>query len=232
MPRTVKTTRPIKKQRSKKTLLTKAKGLVVTLGKKVVPTMVIFKSYKNSKSLYIGLIIAAIFLLALYKKNLFLAATVNGSPINNIELLSRLNSEYRTQTINQMINEKIVLDQAHKQNVFVSDTDINDRIAQLEKSVGGAQALDSLLTQQGQSRASLINQLRIQITVEKMFDKQAPVSAEEVNQFITENKDTLQATDSAGQTKEATDILKQQKIAKLFQTSFQTWKQQAKVVIY
>lgn len=222
----------VKSLASKKDLLSVAQGYLKSLGQKAVPSLSVLKGYKSSKGLYIGLVVAALFLLLLYKRNLFIAATVNGAPINNIELLSRLNDQYRTQTLNQMINEKIILDEARKKNVSVSESEINDRIAELEKNVGGAETLDTLLTQQGQSRNGLKSQLRLQLTVEKIFEQEAAVSAEEVDGFLAENRDTLQATDSAGQTKEATDILKQQKISELFQTKFQEWKQQAKVEIY
>lgn len=229
---TAKVSAPKRKSPSKKDLLTTARRYLKDLARKTVPSLSILKGYKSSKSLYIGLVVAALFFLLLYKRNLFIAATVNSSPINNVELLSRMNDQYRTQTLNQMINEKIIFEEARKRNVIVTESEINDRIAELEKSVGGPETLETLLEQQGQTRSGLKSQLRLQLTVEKIFDKEASVSAEEVNQFLAENQDSLQATTSAEQTEEATEIIKQQKTSQLFQEKFQEWKQQAKVEIY
>lgn len=189
-------------------------------------------SYRPSKISWIIIIAVGLLILFSTKKGLLLAATVNGVPITNLELLSRLNQQYHSQMLNQIVNEKLILGEAQKNGVTISSQEINDKISELEKNVGGAQALDSLLSQQNQSRPTLRDQLKIQLIVEKLYAKDATVSAEEVDKFITQNKDSLQATDSAGQTKEATDALKQQKLGKAFNERFQQLKQQAKIQIF
>ena len=63
-------------------------------------------------------------------------------------------------------------------------------------------------------------------------EDEATVSAEEVNQFISSNKNYLKATDSAGQIKEAGDSLKQQKLSQIFSQKFQDLKQKASVKIF
>ncbi|MDO8498482.1 MAG: SurA N-terminal domain-containing protein [bacterium] len=190
------------------------------------------RSYKPTKLTYLAIIILGLAILVSTKKSLFLAATVNGSPITNYELLTRMNQQYRDKMLTQMVNEKIIMEEAKKKGVTVSDAELNNKVSEVEKKVGGAQALDSLLTQQGETRVSLISQLKVELIAEKLYDKDATVSAEEVNQFIEANKDQLQATDSAGQQKEATDALKQQKLGKVFSDKFQQLKSQAKIQIF
>ncbi len=184
------------------------------------------------KVVYVAVVLIGLALLFSYKKSWFVAATVNNNPISNFELLSRLNGQYRSEMLNQMINESIVLDEAKKKGVVVSDKEINDKIAQVESNVGGAQALDGLLAQQGQTRSGLRDQIKFQLIIEKLYGGEATVSAEEVQKFIDQNKDQLQATDSAGQEKEATDALKQQKLTQLFQQKFQELKTAAKIQIF
>lgn len=196
------------------------------------PSFEVLKNYRPSRQVYTALVIAGVILLAVYNKSVFVAATVNGSPLSNLELQNRLNREYREQTLNQMVNEKIVLDEAKKKGIAVSGTDVNNKVAGLEKSVGGAATLDSLLAQQGQTRASLKEQILIQLTIEKMYGSEATVSADEIQQFIDQNKDSLQATTPAEQQKEAEDALKQQKLTQIFQQKFQQLKQAAKIQIF
>lgn len=191
-----------------------------------------FTSYRPTKKVAIFLIVAGLLILLSIRKDLYLAAMVNGSPITNAEVLSRINKAYRTQMLNQMINEKIIMDEARKNKIIVTQSDINKKISEIETSVGGAQALDSMLAQQNQTRDSLKEQLLVQLTVEKMYATQSAVSADEVNKFITENKTALSATDSAGQEKEAKDTLVQQKLGDVFRTKFQELKNQAKVQIF
>lgn len=188
--------------------------------------------FKKSKKFYIVVIIAGLLLLAIYKKSWFVAATVNGVPVTNLELQMRLNQQFRSQTLNQLINEKVILGEATKNNVVVTDTDINKKITEVETSVGGAQSLDALLTQQGQTRQSIRQQIKLQLTIEKLYANEATVSAEEVTQFIEQNREQLQATDSAGQQKESYEALKNQKLSQLFSQKFQELRQKAKIQIF
>lgn len=189
-------------------------------------------SYRPSKKGWIIVAAIAILLLLTTQKGIFLAATVNNTPITNLELLARLNQQYRTQMINQLVNEKLIQNEAQKKGVTVSAKEIDEKITQLEGNVGGPQALESLLSQQGQSRSSLRDQIKIQLVIEKLYADEATVSAEEVDKFIADNKDSLQATTSAEQTKEATEILKQQKLGKTFNEKFQELKSAAKTQIF
>lgn len=189
-------------------------------------------NFKSSKKFYFIILIAIILLLAIYKKSWFIAASVNGSPITNLELQSKLNQQFRAQLLNQMVNEKIILDEARKANALPTDAEIDKKIADLEASVGGAQILDSLLAQQGQTRITLRDQLRVQLAISKLYDKEATVSSEEVAKFVAENQATIQATDSAKQQQEAEDILKQQKISEIFTQKFQELRQKADIKIF
>lgn len=188
--------------------------------------------FKKSKTIYVILIIAGLLLLAVYKKSWFIAATVNGSPITNLDLQMRLNREFRTQILNQLINERIILNEAVKNNVVVSDADINKKISEIEASVGGADALNAMLTQQGQSRDTIRQQIKLQLAIEKLYAKDATISAEEVTKFIETNKDQLRATDSAGQQKESYDALRNQKITQTFSQKFQELRTQAKIQLF
>lgn len=188
--------------------------------------------FKSSKKFYLILLIAGILLFAVYKKSWFIAASVNGMPITNLELQNRLNQQFKTQLLNQLVNEKIILNEATKANAVPTEAEIDKKIAELETSVGGAEVLDSLLAQQGQTRLTLRDQIRVQLAISKMYDKEATVSAEEVEKFVAENQATLQATDSAKQLQEAEGILKQQKISEIFTQKFQELRQKADIKIF
>lgn len=190
------------------------------------------KDLQSSKKFYIILIIALLLIIAIYKKNWFIAASVNGSPITNLELQMRLNQQFRTQTITQLVNEKIILSEAAKNNAVISDAEISKKISEIETNLGGAETLNTMLAQQGQTRESIRQQIRLQLSIEKLYSNEATVSAEEVTQFVEQNKEQLKATDSAGQEKEAFDIIKSQKLSQIFSQKFQDLKTKAKVQIF
>lgn len=209
------------------------KTVKTTKPKFSLSTLSNFKKIKLSdKRIYLAILVLGLILLISYKKSWFVAAMVNNTPITNFELLSRVNQQYRSQVLNQMINEKVILDEANKKHITITDKEINDRITQLEGSVGGGQMLDNLLAQQGMTRTEYKRQLLVQMSFEKMYEGEATISAEEVTKFIETNKDQLQATDSASQIKEATDLIKQQKLSKIFQDKFQQLKNAANIKIF
>lgn len=189
-------------------------------------------NYRPSKRDYLIVLVIGILVLAMVKKSWFVVAMVNGMPITNLELQAKLNQQFKSQIINQMINEKIILDEARKNNATAQEEEIDKKISDLEASVGGKDTLDSLLTQQGQTRTSLREQIRIQLAITKLYGKEATVSAEELANFLKQNKDQLKATDSASQEKEATEALKQQKLSQIFTQKFQELKQKAKIQIF
>lgn len=182
--------------------------------------------------LLIGLAILALLLLIFFNKQWLVSAIVNSSPITSLELLDRLSSQYRQQTLNQLINEKIIFQEAMKKKVLVSKKEIDNKILELEEKVGGKAALDALLIQQGQNRELLKRQLQLQLTAARLYESEATVSAQEVEEFISQNKSFLQATSSAEQTKEAEDALKQQKLSQIFNEKFQELKQKAKIQVF
>lgn len=188
--------------------------------------------FRSKKYFYIAAIVLGILLLAVYKKSWFVAALVNGMPITNLELQTQLNKQFRSQTINQLVNEKLILTEASKNGAIPTDPEIDQKISELEKSVGGKEVFDNLLSQQGQTRTSIRDQIRIQLAISKLYENQATVSAEEVAKFLEENRQSLQATESAAQEKEAFDALKQQKLSQIFNQKFTELRQNAKIQIF
>ena len=170
--------------------------------------------------------------LAIYKKEWFVAATVNGAPITNLELQMRLNKQFRTQTLNQLINEKIILSELTKNNAVPTEAEVSKKISDIETSLGGPQAMDAILAHQGQTRESVRQQLKLQLGIEKLYANEATVSAEEVAEFIEINKDQMRASESAEQQKEAAESIKNQKVTQIFSQKFPDLRQKAKIQIF
>lgn len=191
-----------------------------------------YKNFRSSKKFYIILLIIGLLILAMIKKNWFIAALVNGSPVSNLELQMRLNRDFRSKTLDQMITEKIIIQEALKNRVVVTESDIDRKISDIESNLGGAQTLDAMLTQDGQTRTSIRPQIRLQSIIEKLYAPEATVSAEEVTKFVDQYKEQLRATDSAGQQKEAEEALKSRKLTQIFSQKFQDLKAKAKIQIF
>lgn len=187
---------------------------------------------RSRKGFFFILIIFGIVLLLYYKKSWFIAAIVNGQPITNLAVIQRENSLYREKTITQMVNEKVLEQEATKKGVKVTPAEINSKMAEVEKQYGGADKFNSLLTQQGLTRTDFEGQTRIQLIVEKLYGQEASPSTTDVEKFMTENKDAPEATDAAKFKELATQQIKQQNLSKIFNEKFQALKQSAKIQIF
>jgi hypothetical protein len=189
-------------------------------------------NFKTSKKVYIVVLVIGLLILGFYKKDWFVAATINGTPVTSLELFAKMNQQFRSQTINQIVNEKLILGEASKQHIVITTGDIDKKMKDLEEQVGGMDTFDSLLSQQGQTRESLKEQLRLQLIIEKLYESEATVSAQEVDQFIKTNSALLTSTDSAKQRVEAEDALRQQKISQIFSQKFQEIRKNSDVKIF
>lgn len=186
-------------------------------------------SFRPSKKIWIIALIAGILILAGLKKEWFVAAMVNNEPISNLELQMKLNQQFKTQVLTQLINEKLILQEAAKTGGVPTDAEIAAKLEEVQTRLGGAEVLDSLLSQQNTTRETLKTQLKLEVAITKLYEKEATFSAEELQKFIDSNSQLLQSTDSASLQKEAADMLKQQKLSQIFNEKFQQLRESADI---
>lgn len=207
--------------------------------KKVIPKKGIpsgFKlpiiGYQLIRRDYIIILVLGLALLAYYKKGWFVAATVNSQPISSIEINQKLNTLYKEQVLGQIINERILQQEADKKGLIITKTQIDEKIKKLEEQYGGGETLDSILAQQGMTREDLRSQTKVQLIVEKLYGDEASPSEEEIVKFMQDNKDTPEATNEARFRQIAQEQTKQEKLSKIFAEKFQALKQSAKIQIF
>lgn len=179
---------------------------------------------KNNKKAILVAVILAIIVLALYHfRGLFVAATVNGHQISRIELTKELEAEGGAQALDTLVTKQLILDEAKKQNVTASQSDIDSQVATIEAQLKTQnQTLDQALAARGMSKAQLEDQLKVQVLIQKLVSKTVTVSDKEIDDYIKQNK----STDTRQVVK---DTLTQQKIASSFQTWIDGLKAKAKI---
>ncbi len=64
-------------------------------------------------------------------------------------------NQYAAQVVTYLVTQEIINQAAVGMRITVTDKQIKDRIAQLEKAYGGAKKVDTILKQQGMTRADL-----------------------------------------------------------------------------
>ncbi|MBP9814071.1 SurA N-terminal domain-containing protein [Candidatus Woesebacteria bacterium] len=172
--------------------------------------------------LFIGLLAA--------NKGLIIAAVVNGKPIYTWQLNSAMRNRFGQQTLEGMIGEQLIADQARSSGITVTQQDVEAKQQEVLGSLGADVKLDDLLKFQGLTKADFINQLKLQLLVEKLLTKDLVITEADVQQYIATNTATLVATEPAKLKQEATQAIKTSIVNEKLQTWFAEVRQKAKVL--
>lgn len=181
-------------------------------------------------------ICALIILLAVayYYRGLFVAATVNGSPISRFAVIGELEKQSGKQTLDSLVTKKLIEAEVNKNNITVSQADIDAEVKKIEQQVAGqGGTLDMALQQQGMTREQFLEQITVQKKLEKLLADKTAVTDQEVDAYIKDNK----VTPPAGQKIEDVKAqLKSQLQQKKFNEVAQQWitdlKTNAKIKFY
>ena len=196
------------------------------------PTRRINRSLAMNKWFLIaGLVIILIAGLLYLLRSLFIAAMVNGQPISRVSVISELERQSGKQALDTLITKTLITQEANKQGVTVSQDEVNTEIKRIEDNVKKqGQTLDQVLALQGMDRQALVDQIKIQKTVEKLLGKDIKITDKEVNDYIEKNKDALGSDPTSAATKtQVKDQLTQQKLSEKFQTWLQDLQKKAKI---
>ncbi len=134
-------------------------------------------------------VIIAIGALAYMYKGVFVAATVDGSPIMRLAIIQKLEKTSGKNLLDSRINEKLIQNEARAKNIRVGDDEINDQIKAIENQVAAqGSTLDAALAAEGMSVDDLKKQIMFQKEIEKLLADRINVTDEEVLQYIEDNK--------------------------------------------
>ncbi|OGH28580.1 MAG: hypothetical protein A3E12_03000 [Candidatus Levybacteria bacterium RIFCSPHIGHO2_12_FULL_39_9] len=180
---------------------------------------------------FIPLIIIALIIIAFSLKGLFVVALVNGEPIARIAVVSELEKQGGKQALSSLVNQTLILQEARKKNIQVSQTEIDAAAKQIEDSLKSqGQNLDTALAMQGMTRKDLSTQLKLRSLVEKLLTDKVKVTDKEVADYIEKNKDTFPAEMKEEEIKKSvTEQLKQQKLGSASQAWLAELNKNAKI---
>ncbi|MBU2577291.1 SurA N-terminal domain-containing protein [Patescibacteria group bacterium] len=172
----------------------------------------------NALPLVFVLIVAILGLLGYLFRDRIFAATINGKPVFRYELNQRMTKSFGKEVLENLIVEKLIAEEAAKNNIVVTQQEIDDEVSRLSENLGPDTKLEDVLSFQGMTLEDLKEQLRLKIQVNKILNNEVAVSDEEIEDFVKNNAQMLSATDSGEQKNEARSLLMEQKINQAFGT--------------
>jgi parvulin-like peptidyl-prolyl isomerase len=177
-------------------------------------------------SVKMAIIIAVIIIigaLLFYCKSLFIAATINGSPISRLAVISELEKTSGKQVLDGIITKRLLSDAAKKQGVVITAEDLNAEIAKIEdqvKAQGGT--LDDMLAAQGMTRKDLTEQITLQKELEKLLADKLTITDEEIAKFLVDNKVTVPKGEETKYKDQVREQLRGQKLNETAKTYLDT----------
>ncbi|WP_043932220.1 peptidylprolyl isomerase [Bacillus sp. EB01] len=171
------------------------------------------KKFMNKKVLTIvgGIVIIAVFVLVSAISGPKAAATIDGEKITRDELNTKLSQAYGNTMLETMINNKVVELEAKKENVAVTQKEIDAEFDKLVEAYGGDEAMDAALEQNGVSKEILKQDIGDYLLADKLMREKIKITDDEMKTFFKENKASFNTEEQV----EASHILvKDEKTAK------------------
>ncbi|MEK7533345.1 MAG: hypothetical protein AAB542_02815 [Patescibacteria group bacterium] len=177
----------------------------------------------------IGLAVLFVILLAA-NKGLVLAAIVNGKPIFTWQLNTTMRTRYGQQTLEGMIGESLIASEAKKSGLAITNTDIQVKQKEILSSLGTEVNLEDFLKFQGLTEADFNQQLKVQLTVEKLLTRGLTITEADIDNYIATNRALLTATEPASLREEAKKAIIGNTVSEKLQSWFLELRQKSNVM--
>lgn len=178
-------------------------------------------------------VVVLVALVAYYYRGVFVAATVNGSPISRLEVIRALEKASGKQVLESLIVQKILANEAKSLGIIVTSDEIQAEIARISKQVGAqGGTLEEALAAQGLTLAEFTKQVTTQIQVEKMLGEKVAVTPAEVDAYIETNKLKIPEEQLELARTSIADQLKRDKMNKEGQAFVDSLRAKAKVSVF
>jgi len=182
------------------------------------------------KTVILIAVIIALGVSAYIYKGLFIAATVNGSPISRLAVIQKLEKASGKNLLDSLITEKLVQKEADAKKIIVSNDEVNGEIKKIEDQIlTQGSTLEAALSAQGMSTDDLKKQIIFQKKVEKLVADKINVTDEEVAQYINDNAISIPKEQEAAANDQIKNELRNQKLNKEAEALITALKSQAKI---
>lgn len=174
----------------------------------------------------------ALYLLAQKYRGNFLAGTVNSSPISRWELNQKMLEKYGKQTLDEIVNERLLNSELKKNHITVSDKEVNDETAKIIKEYGGEEAFKAALTQYGLTEAKAKDSIKQSLSLKKIIEKvyKIEVTEDKIKKYFEDNKTLFSGKKFEEVSADIKETLYQQEVYSKTQEWFAGIRKAAKIV--
>jgi len=193
------------------------------MAKKVIKKKVSTKKFDFPKKYFLFItVILVIGLIGYFGFKVIFAASVNNRLISRFAVIKELEKQGGSSVLETLILKSLIQQEAKKRKIVITNKELNDELAKLEKNITSqGTTLDYLLQQQGLTKKDLEDQVKLQLSLSKIVNSKVEVTDKEIDEYLT------YATDFTR--KEAKDAITKQKQQQKIEKFLRDLKSKAKI---
>ncbi|KGK86841.1 foldase [Desulfosporosinus sp. HMP52] len=152
-------------------------------------------TFKKLKTIYVGLftilLVAVIGIGSVYATQNNIVAKVNGVAISETELQEFLLQQGGSDALNTLIQQSIIEQEAEKQNIQVTEADIDNELATVKSSFDSEEAFSQALATNGITLDTLRTNILTNLQMTRLLEAQNPITEDEIKAYFDTNKASL-----------------------------------------
>ena len=118
-------------------------------------------------------------------------AKVNNEVITKDELYQILVEQNGQQVLDSLITKKVIEQEAKKQNIVVTDEDIEKELDELKNNYGGEAEFNNALNYFGYNVEDLKKDISLNLKIKKLIEPTITITDDEILQYFEKNKDSF-----------------------------------------
>lgn len=186
------------------------------------------------KFILVAILGTVIYLLAAKYRSFFIVGMVNNSPITRLELNSKMSDKYAKQTMDEIVNERLLNDELKKEKIVVSDKEVTDEMAKIVAQYGGEDAFKTAVAQFGLTPDKAKDSIKQSLGFKKIVEKNYKISITDasVKKYFDDNKASFTGKKFEDVSTEIKDNLYQQEVYTKSQEWFTNVRKAAKITSF
>ncbi|MGN7298280.1 peptidylprolyl isomerase [Ferdinandcohnia sp. SAFN-114] len=137
-----------------------------------------------------GSILAVILVVVLFFVPGDQVASVNGEKISEKDLHELLVSQYGLDALDVLITDKIIALEMEKENIEVTQKELEEEMKAYADSYGGEEAFEEILASSGVDVSTIEKNIEMYLATNKLLEPRIEITEEEMTAYFEENKDS------------------------------------------
>ena len=118
-------------------------------------------------------------------------ANVNGEAITKDQLYDAMVKQSGKQTLDMLIMEKVIEMEAKKQNIQVTEQDVDKEIDKMAEQYGGREAFERIIGMYGYNMDGMKEDIGMSLKIKEIMRPSITITEEEMKEYFEENKETF-----------------------------------------